>query len=61
MATKTKKKKGYFLEREEQAVVDYVSTKSMDEKNRIYTTILYPALCQMVEAIIKRYRMHIPG
>ena len=54
MATKAKKKKGYFLEKEEQAVVDYITSKSADEKNRIFTTILYPALCQMVEAIIKR-------
>ena len=61
MATKAKKKKGYFLEKEEQAVVDYITSKSADEKNRIFTTILYPALSQMVEAIIKRYRMHIPG
>ena len=33
---KPKEKKGYFYENEEQAVTDYINSKSPEEKNKIF-------------------------
>ena len=54
------KRKGYFYEEEEQAVVDYLQSTSDEEKDRIFRTILYPAFTQMAEAIIRRYKLYPP-
>jgi hypothetical protein len=56
----SKERKGYFYEREEQAVVDYIRTDSKEEKNRIYNEILRPAFTKMVESIIRRYNLYPP-
>lgn len=57
---KPKERKGYFYEREEQAIVDYTKTDSIEEKNRIFNTILFPALTKMIESIIRRYKLFVP-
>ena len=36
----SKERKGYFYEREEQAVVDYISSDNERERNQIFNTIL---------------------
>jgi len=56
----SKERKGYFYEREEQAVVDYISTDDEREKNRIFNEILRPAFTKMVESIIRRYNLYPP-
>jgi hypothetical protein len=56
----SKERKGYFYEREEQAVVDYISTDDEREKNRIFNEILKPAFTKMVESIIRRYNLYPP-
>jgi len=56
----SKERKGYFYEREEQAVVDYITTTDEKEKNRIYNEILRPAFTKMVESIIRRYNLYPP-
>lgn len=53
-------KKGYFYEREEQAVVDYLNSNDIAERNQIYNTILKPAFEKMVESIIHRYKLYVP-
>ena len=55
-----KNRKGYFYEREEQAVVDYVTTDDINEKNRIFTECLKPAFTKMIESIIRRYNLYLP-
>ena len=57
---KPKEKKGYFYETEEQAVIDYINSDDIEEKNRIFNTILLPALTKMVESIIRRYKLYSP-
>lgn len=54
-------KKGYFYEKQEQAVLDYLHTNDAEEKNKIYKEILEPAYKKMVESIIRRYRYYIPN
>ena len=56
----SKERKGYFYEREEQAVVDYISTDDEREKNRIFNTTLKPAFTKMIESIIRRYSLYPP-
>ena len=56
----SKERKGYFYEREEQAVVDYIKTDSKEEKNKIYNEVLRPAFTKMVESIIRRYNLYPP-
>lgn len=57
---KPKERKGYFYEKEEQAIVDYTTTRDIEEKNRIFNTILLPALTKMIESIIRRYKLFVP-
>lgn len=56
----SKERKGYFYEREEAAVVDYLSTDDDYEKNKIYDEILKPAFTKMIESIIRRYNLYPP-
>ena len=58
MARKSTKKR-YFAETEEQAVVDYINSKTFDEKHRIYNDILREPFKKMVESIIRKYPTHI--
>ena len=55
-----KNRKGYFYEREEQAVVDYVTTDDINEKNKIFLECLRPAFTKMIESIIRRYNLYLP-
>lgn len=55
----TKEKKGYFYEKEEDAIVRYINEENQLEKNRIFNEILYPALSKMIASIIRRYKLYI--
>ena len=57
---KPKERKGYFYEKEEQAIVDYTSSTNQEEKNRIFNTVLMPALTKMIESMIRRYKLFVP-
>lgn len=57
---KPKEKKGYFYEKEEQAVIDYIGSTDINKKNKIFNTILLPAFTKMIEAIIRRYKLYVP-
>ena len=58
---KEKQQTGYFCEREETAVVDYLKSDSAEVKNEIYNSILRPAFEKLVESIIRRYKLYVPG
>lgn len=49
----------YFAEREEQAVIDYINSNSLEEKNRIYNEILIEPFKKMIQSILRRYPIHI--
>ena len=51
--------KHYFGEKQEEAVVRYINSKSYDERNRIYVDILEKPFRRMVESILRRYPIHI--
>lgn len=48
------KRKGYFYEDEEQAILDYIASDNADEKNKIYNTYLRPAFDKMIPSIIRK-------
>lgn len=52
--------KGYFYEKQEQAVLDYLQAETAEEKNAIYCDVLKPAFKKMIESIIRRYKLYIP-
>ena len=54
-----KKKKPYFAEREEKAVLDYIKSNSAEEKNQIYNEILIEPFRKMIQSILRRYPIHI--
>jgi len=49
----------YFAEREEQAVIDYINSNSLEEKNKIYNEILIEPFRKMIQSILRRYPIHI--
>ena len=49
----------YFAEKEEQAVIDYILSTDVDEKNRIYNDILLEPFRKMKQSILRRYPIHI--
>ncbi len=49
----------YFAEREEKAVIDYINSNSLEEKNKIYESILIEPFRIMVESILRVYPIHI--
>ena len=57
---KPKERKGYFYEKEEQAIIDYINADNPIEKNQIFNTVLLPALTKMIESIIRRYKLFVP-
>jgi hypothetical protein len=57
---KPKERKGYFYEKEEQAIVDYIASNDPQEKNKLFNTVLMPALTKMIESIIRRYKLFVP-
>lgn len=52
------KKNYYFGPEEEQAVVDYLTTDDINEKNRIFVTKLKMPFTKMIESIIRRYNLY---
>ncbi len=57
---KEKKRKGYFYEDEESAVVEYITTNSAERKSQIYVDVLLPAFTTMIESLMRRYKLYIP-
>ena len=57
---KPKEKKGYFYDKEEEAIVNYINETNVAEKDKIFNTILYPALTKMIESLIRRYKLFVP-
>ena len=49
------KKKGYFLDEQEDAFRKYLTSDNEVERNKIFEKIIYPSLCKMVECLIRRY------
>jgi hypothetical protein len=49
----------YFAEREEKAVLDYIKSNSLEEKNKIYNEILIEPFRKMIQSILRRYPIHI--
>lgn len=60
MAKRGRKRKGYFYEEQEQAVIDYINAQEKTEKNRIFNQWLRPAFTKMIESIIRRYKLRPP-
>jgi hypothetical protein len=56
---KNEKSTPYFAEREEQAVIDYINSNSIEKKNEIYNEILIIPFRKMIQSIIRRYPIHI--
>lgn len=52
---KPKKKKGYFVEEQEEAFKQFLTCEDEAEKNKIFEKQIYPALCKMIECLIRRY------
>lgn len=52
-------KKPYFAEREENAVVEYINTKSVERRHQIYNDILRLPFKKMIESILRKYPIHI--
>jgi hypothetical protein len=52
------KLKNYFAEREENAVRDYLTAETFEEKNRIYNEFLKYPLDKMISSIIRRYKLY---
>jgi hypothetical protein len=51
--------KNYFGQREEKALVDYIDSKSPDERQAIYNRVLKKPFQKMVESILRKYPIHI--
>lgn len=57
---KNTKRKGYFYENEQNALIEYLKSEDAEEKNKIFNTWLYPAFTKMIESIIRRYKLFTP-
>lgn len=57
---KKPRRKGYFYEEQEQAVVDYINAETKEDKERIFNEYLLTAFTKMVESIIRRYNLYPP-
>jgi hypothetical protein len=55
-----RKRKGYFYEDQEKAVVDYIRTDDQVKRNKIFNEWLKPAFTKMIESIIRRYKLRPP-
>ena len=49
----------YFAEREEQAVIDYINSESIEEKSKIYNIILIIPFRKMIQSILRRYPIYV--
>ena len=54
------KKNYYFGVEEEKAIVDYLSTDDINEKNKIFLAKLKMPFTKMIESIIRRYNLYPP-
>lgn len=52
--------KGYFLNEQEEAFVNYINASTKEEKDKIFNKFLLPAFTKMTESIIRRYNLFIP-
>jgi hypothetical protein len=52
------KVKNYFAETEENAVREYLTAETFDEKNKIYNDFLKYPLDKMISSIIRRYKLY---
>ncbi len=52
------KQANYFDVQEEMAVIDYLTAKTFEEKNRIYNDFLRKPLDKMISSIIRRYKLY---
>jgi hypothetical protein len=59
MRKKNPDNKYYFSDREENAFVLYISTKSVEERHKIYNEVLRKPFKKMIEIILRRYPIHI--
>lgn len=57
---KPRERKGYFYEKEENAIVTYLYSNDEEEKQKAYKEIIHPAFTKMIESIIRRYRLYVP-
>ena len=57
---KDKERTGYFYEKEQDALVEFLNSTDEDRKNYLFNTILYPAFTKMIESIIRRYKLFTP-
>lgn len=57
---KNSQRKGYFYENEQRALVEYLNSDDINEKNRLFNESLYPAFTKMIESIIRRYKLFTP-
>jgi hypothetical protein len=57
---KPSERKGYFYEKEENAIIQYINEEDIIEKNKLFNDIIYPALTKMIESIIRRYKLFVP-
>lgn len=49
----------YFAGTEEKAVIDYITSDSLEDKNKIYNEILIEPFKKMIQSILRRYPIHI--
>ena len=49
------KRKPYFAEKEEQAVIDYITSNSKNKKNQLYNEILREPFRKMTQSILRKY------
>jgi len=49
----------YFAKKEEQAVIDYITSDSLEEKNNLYNNVLIEPFRKMIQSILRRYPIHI--
>lgn len=59
--SKTKKpdKENYFGEKEEKAVIEYLSSSNTDEKNYIYTKYLHEPIEKLVKGLLQKYPRYV--
>ena len=55
-----KERKGYWYETEEENFIKYIQSDDVEEKEKIFNTVLKPAFTKMTESIIRRYNLYPP-
>lgn len=53
-----KKKNNYWTLDTEKAIIDYNMSESMEERNKLFDSIIYPALKKLVENIFNRFKFN---